>query len=139
MSKGFVDKRLRGVRLVELAALACLGALILWVYVAKAAGADERAAIQRIERDIAHEQARIRLLSAEAARLERPERLERLSATYLEMAPADPAREAEVDRLDALAGEAPVAPAPVAPAPVAPAPAAPAVAAPVAPAAEAQQ
>lgn len=115
MSKGLVDKRLRGVRLVELAALACLGALILWVYVAKAAGADERARIQRVERDIAHEQARIRLLAAEAARLERPERLERLSVAYLQMAPSEPAREAEAEALPVLAGEPAAPPAEVAP------------------------
>lgn len=105
MTRRMVDKRLRGVRLIELAALACLGALILWVYLAKAAGADERARIQRVERDIAHEQARIRLLAAEAARLERPERLERLSVAYLRMTPSDPAREADAAALPALAGE----------------------------------
>lgn len=96
------ERARRPLRALEIAAFVCLAALILWVYVAKAAGADERSAIRSLQGDIAEERAQIRLLRAEAAHLERPDRLEALAREHLHMEPADPQRETTIEALTAL-------------------------------------
>ena len=88
------DQRVRGFRIVEVAALACLVLLILWVYLTKAQAGDERARIASIERDIAVEQQKLRMLKAESAHLEQPTRIERLSEAYLGLQPVPAKREA---------------------------------------------
>ena len=88
------DQRVRGFRVVEVAALACLVLLILWVYLTKAQAGDERARIAGIERDIAVEQQKLRMLKAESAHLEQPTRIERLSEAYLGLEPVPAKREA---------------------------------------------
>jgi cell division protein FtsL len=88
------DRRIRGFRVVEVAALACLVLLILWVYLTKAQAGDERARIASIERDIAVEQQKLRMLKAESAHLEQPTRIERLSEAYLGLQPVPAKREA---------------------------------------------
>lgn len=92
-------------RMLELSAFVCLIALVAWVYVAKATGADERATIRDIERDIRSEQRDIRLLRAEAAYLERPSRLEELVREHTDLAPVEPMNETRPENLDALAGD----------------------------------
>jgi hypothetical protein len=82
-----LDRRVRGFRLVDLVAAGLLVALILGVYLAKTMAGRERAEIASAERDISEEKARIRLLQAEVAHLEEPARLERLSQSYLGLAP----------------------------------------------------
>lgn len=73
------DWKVRGIRWIEIIGFVCVGALIFSVYVAKAAAARESAEISQLERDIAETGQRVRLLRAEAARLEQPGRLEALS------------------------------------------------------------
>ena len=77
---GFLGRSLRGVRLVEFGALLVLLALATGVYLAKAAAGRERADITQVQAQIDDEQKRLRLLQAEVAHLEEPERLTRLSA-----------------------------------------------------------
>jgi cell division protein FtsL len=82
-----LDRRVRGFRLVDLVAFALLVMLVLGVYLAKTMAGRERAEIATAERSIGEEKARIRLLQAEVAHLEEPARLERLSQSYLGLAP----------------------------------------------------
>lgn len=108
------DKRVRGFRVVEVAALGCLILLILWVYLTKAQAGDERSRIARIEHDIAAEQQKLRMLKAESAHLEQPTRIERLSEAYLGLEPVAAKREATPQNLPEIVRSP--APAPVAPA-----------------------
>jgi hypothetical protein len=107
--------KVRGVRWVELIGFALVAVMILSVYVAKADAAREGARITALERDIAANQKRVRLLRAEAARLEQPQRLEALSKR-LGLEPVEARREAGEESLQALRP----APAPVMPAPAEP-------------------
>ena len=77
---GFMGRTLRGVRLVEFAALLVLLVMATGVYLAKAAAGRERADITQVQGQIDDENKRLRLLQAEVAHLEEPERLARLSA-----------------------------------------------------------
>lgn len=97
------DRRFRGFRLVDVAAVALLIALILGVYLAKTMAGRERAEIAAVERKIAAEKARIRLLEAENAHLDQPGRVARLSTDYLGMAPVDPKKEMTPEEIAALA------------------------------------
>ena len=123
------DWKIRGIRWIEIIGVMCVAAMVFSVYVAKAAAARESAAIGQLERQIAENAQRVRLLRAEAARLEQPGRLETLSRGAA-LAPVKAER--QVDET-ALANLKPVdVPAPVVP--VVPAVVEPA--APTAPAAE---
>jgi cell division protein FtsL len=77
---GFLNRSLRGFRLVEFGALLVLLVMALGVYMAKAAAGRERADITTVQAQIDDESKRLRLLQAEVAHLEEPERLVRLSA-----------------------------------------------------------
>lgn len=112
------DHRIRGFRTIEVAACVCLILLILWVYLAKAQAGDERVQIARMDRDIAAEQRKLRMLKAESAHLEQPARIEQLSEAYLGLEPVPAKREATPETLDEIARPK-AAPQP-APAPVAP-------------------
>jgi hypothetical protein len=120
--KGFFERRVRGVRLIELWAGGLTLVLALGVYLAKTTAGDEGADIARAQAQIAKEQRQIRLLRAEVAFLEQPERLQRLSSAYLGLEPMAGKRETPVENLQEIArigGPAPQQLAPV----VAPAPA----------------
>ncbi len=141
-----LTRRVRGFRLIDLVALGLLTALILGVYLAKTIAGRERTEIAKVERQIAMEKSRIRLLQAEVSHLEQPARIERLSEAYLGLGPVTFKREISTDALQEVAGKPlalPTAPvevtpdptvtfsptaAPQAEVPVAPAPAAPVVA-----------
>lgn len=97
------DHRVRGFRIIEVAALGCLVLLVFWVYLTKAQAAGERAEIARIEHQIAAEQRKLRLLKAESAHLEQPQRIEELSETYLGLAPVEAKRETVPDTLPEIA------------------------------------
>jgi cell division protein FtsL len=99
----WLDRRVRGFRLVDLVAAGLLVCLILGVYLAKTIAGGERAKIATVERQIGEEKARIRLLQAEVSHLEQPARIERLSETYLGLAPVSEKREADLDALPELA------------------------------------
>lgn len=109
------DLKVRSVRWIEIFGVLLVAALVLSVYVAKAAAAREGARITELERQIGENHERVRLLRAEAARLEQPGRLEALSRG-IGMGPVNVHRQAEEGRLPALAAEPAVpAPAPVVP------------------------
>ena len=116
--KRLFDWKVRGVRCVEIIGVVCVAALVFSVYIAKAAAARESAEIGRIEGDIRENRERVRLLRAEATRLEQPARLESLSR-QAGLSPTDVHRQAEADKLAQLKSGAakPAAAAPAAPSP----------------------
>lgn len=93
------NHRTRGFRSINLVGMAVLIGLALTVNLAKTYAGKERSQIDRIDRQIATEQVRIRLLQAEVAHLEQPGRLERLSRETLGMAPTTAKQEVSVATL----------------------------------------
>lgn len=87
-------QRLFGVRIFEVAAFACVLALAFGVYLAKTNAGRERSRIAMVERQIAEEQRKLKLLRAEVAHLEQPERIGRLSQAHLGLQAGDGTREA---------------------------------------------
>ena len=85
------DQRFRGFRVVEIGAVICLLILVLAVYLNKAGAGRERARIDAVQAQIEDEQTRVRLLKAEVAHLEQPERIEAMATQYLGLA-ATPAK-----------------------------------------------
>lgn len=81
-------RKVRGVRVVDLAGAACLVAIVLLVYGSKARAGAEAARIADTDRQIAAEEEQLRLLRAEEAYLTRPDRLRGLSNQYLNLGPA---------------------------------------------------
>jgi cell division protein FtsL len=100
---GLFDQRVRGFRIVEVGGLGVLLILVLAVYLSKAGAGGERADIDHVQQQIFDEQARIRLLQAEVANLEQPERLEALSGQYLGLQPVSAKHEVQPDALPDLA------------------------------------
>jgi len=94
--------KVRGVRWIDLIGLGLVAAMIFSVYLAKAAAARESADIADLERQIGDNGQRVRLLRAEAARLEQPGRLEALSRGA-GLGPVDVHRQATEAALPALA------------------------------------
>ena len=101
------NRRVRGFRVVHVAALACLFGLVLSVYLTKTTAGREAATIAFINREIAKEERSLRLLRAELAHLEQPERLEALSSRYLALRPIPAEREALPDGLAEVARRSP--------------------------------
>jgi cell division protein FtsL len=99
---GFLGRSLRGVRLVELGALVVLLVMVLGVYLAKAAAGRERADITTVQAQIDDESKRLRLLQAEVAHLEEPERLARLSA-QIGLGPTSAKHESSPEELGEIA------------------------------------
>ena len=95
-------RRVRGFRVVNVAALALAMIMALGVYWAKTSAAREAAAIDDVGRQIEQEQRRTRLLQAEIAYLERPDRLTVL-AEERHLEPVAAAREASPDALPQIA------------------------------------
>jgi hypothetical protein len=100
------NRRVRGFRVMEIIAGAFLVALVLSVYLTKAAAGREAAAIASVDRDIAEQERQVRLLKASLAQLEQPERLESLSTRYLSLAPVAPKRETAPAALAEVAHQA---------------------------------
>ena len=118
---GLVRNRLFGFRLIEVSALVVLIGLAVSVYLAKVWGGEDSQEIAQVERQINDEQRRIRLLQAEVAFQEQPERISRLSAEQLQYGP--PAIKSEVTPAELVDVARGVRPLPVRqPAPVAAAP-----------------
>jgi cell division protein FtsL len=102
-------RRIRGFRLIDLIGVGLLVFLIVGVYLFKTMAGRERSEIASVERQIAGEKDRIRLLEAEVAHLEQPGRIERLSTQYLGLKPVSAKNEATPDRLMELARSGPPA------------------------------
>ncbi len=100
------NRRIRGFRPIEILAGACLAVLVLSVYLTKAAAGREAAAIAQTDHDIADEQRRLRVLKAELAHLEQPERLEVLASQYLSLGPVPAKRETVPEGLSEVARQA---------------------------------
>ena len=100
------NSRVRGIRVVEIITFALLVVLVFSVYIAKARASRERAKIADIEQRIGDEQRRVKLLRAQDARLEQPERIETLSEGA-GLKPVAPAQEANPNALPAVAAEKP--------------------------------
>jgi cell division protein FtsL len=126
---GFFDRRVRGFRIVELGAMAVLAALVVVVYLAKDGAGDKRADIDRVQEQIVAEQEQIRLLKAEVAHQEQPERIEALAGQYLGLQPVAAKHEVDAAALADLARVS--APAPVAKSAAAGTPASPTGATPI--------
>ncbi len=101
----FLGRSLRGFRLIEFGALVVLLVMVLGVYLAKAAAGRERGDITTIQSQIDDENKRLRLLQAEVAHLEEPQRLERLSA-QLGLGPTNARHEGSPEVLAAIARNA---------------------------------
>jgi hypothetical protein len=100
-------KRVRGFRIIEIAAFLCLMVLVFGVYFTKAHAGHETAEITDVNQEISQTERRVRLLNAELAHLESPARLESLSQQYLAFGPIAARHEAvetglmEIARQDA--------------------------------------
>ena len=116
--------KIRGIRWIEIIGVLLVAVMVFSVYVAKAAAARESARISDLERQISDNGQRVRLLRAEVARLEQPNRLEALSRGA-GLGPVDVHRQATVGNLPSLAPipePRPVVIAPTQSAPAAPTP-----------------
>lgn len=123
------SRKVRGFRLVEVIGVSLLIATVLAVYLGKTLAGKERNQIAAVEKEIAGEEEKVRLLRAEVSYLEQPERLERLSTAYLGLQPIHAKQEMAPEALLTLAhapAAAPASAASAAPASPAPAAAAPA-------------
>jgi cell division protein FtsL len=103
MSGGLFSRRVRGFRIIEVVALGVLLLTVLSVYLSKTGAGRENADIVRVEQEIRQEKSRLRLLAAEVAYLEQPERIERLSSQYLGLQPISAKREAPPEALADIA------------------------------------
>ncbi|HEX6866497.1 MAG TPA: cell division protein, partial [Caulobacteraceae bacterium] len=72
MIQALFARRWRSFRVIDIVALGVLVALILILYLAKTFAGDERSQIARVEHQISEEKARVRVLRAEVAYLEKP-------------------------------------------------------------------
>lgn len=97
------NRRIRSVRVVHVAAGVVLFSLILSVYMTKASAGREAASIAAINREISQEERRVRLLRAEIAYLEQPDRLERLASQYMALGPVPAQRETAPEGLAEVA------------------------------------
>ena len=94
--------KVRGIRWIEIIGVLLVAAMVFSVYLAKAAAARESARISDLERQISDNGQRVRLLRAEVARLEQPNRLEALSRGA-GLGPVDVHRQATEENLPNLA------------------------------------
>ncbi len=111
MIQGFFNRRYRGIRVINLWGAGLLLVLVVGLYLMKTFAGGERADIDRTEIQIADEQHRIRMLQAEVAFLEQPERISRLSQQYLGLAPTTAKHEVKASDIPAVArgGDKPAA------------------------------
>ena len=96
------DKRVRGIRLIELIGLSLALAMIFWVCLSKAREGEDIRRMNQLDEQIADEKAAVGGLQVEVAKLERPERLEALATEYLGMKPVSPTHEAGLENLSEI-------------------------------------
>ena len=105
MIEDLYSRHWRGFRIVHLVGWLLVVVLAVVLYLGKTFAGDERTRIAQVEQQITKEQARVRVLRAEVAYLEQPDRLERLAREYLGMEPIGAEHEAPAADLPKLAGE----------------------------------
>ena len=110
--RGLFQRRVRGFRVIEVIAMGLLWVTALAVYLGKTGAGGERADIAQVERDIGQEHRRLKVLRAEVAYLEQPERIERLSEQYLGLQPVAEKHETPPEALPDIARAGLSAPAP---------------------------
>lgn len=93
------ERRVRGIRLVELIGLILALIMVFWVGFAKVREGEAVTRLNALNRDIATQESEIKALKVKVANLEQPARLEALAKQYLGMGPVDPTREAKLDNL----------------------------------------
>lgn len=98
-----LSSRVRGFRVIEVAGFVVLLGLVVAVYLTKTRAGRERSEIARIEREIGRQHREMKLLRAEVAHLEQPERIERLAGQHLGLAAVTAAQEAEPESLAEIA------------------------------------
>ena len=96
---GLYNRRIRGFRVINFAAVVFLIALMFGLYWAKTRASVDGTAIGRIESQIGVQKRDIRMLEARVAGLERPGRIGQLSEDYLHLAPAKAVQETTPDKL----------------------------------------
>jgi hypothetical protein len=96
---GVLTQRIRGFRVIDVAALVIALGLALTVYAFKTSAGAERTDISDVETQIRDESRQVRLLRAEIAHLESPDRLERLAGQYAGQAPVTAKQEVTPDAL----------------------------------------
>jgi hypothetical protein len=101
-------RRVRGFRVVDLAAMVIVLALALTVYAFKTSAGAERTDIADIEDQIADERVHVRLLRDQVSRLENPERLEDRATRFAGLAPVAARQEVTPEALAQVAGPATV-------------------------------
>jgi hypothetical protein len=95
------DWKIRGVRWIEIIGVACVAAMLCSVYLVKAAAQKEATRIAELDAEIAADRQRVRLLRAEAARLESPARLDALSK-QVGLAPIDADQRVDESELEEI-------------------------------------
>lgn len=111
MIGAFFNHRTRGFRTVNIVGVLLVVVLAIAVNLAKAYAARDMREMVRTQRLIGDENTRIRMLKAEVAHLEQPERLQRLAKLYLNMAPLRADQEGDMDSVPILvAGNRPPGP-----------------------------
>lgn len=103
---GILLRRVRGFRIMDLAALVIVLALALSVYAFKTSAGAERSDIADVEDKIADERRDVRLLQDEVARLENPRRLEERATRLAGQAPVGARQEVSPEALAQVAGPA---------------------------------
>ena len=91
--------RVRGFRVMDLAAMVIFLALALTVYAFKTSAGAERTDIADIEDKIADERAQVKLLRDEVARLENPKRLEDRATRFAGLGPIGAKQEVTAEAL----------------------------------------
>jgi len=117
---GLFNRRVRGFRVVEVAGMGLLLALVTSVYLAKTFAGRERQQISSIEQEIVDEGVRKRLLEAEVAHLEQPRRIEQYVKQMTQLEPIKADHEITEDALIDVARRRELPRAPISAAPVAP-------------------
>jgi hypothetical protein len=104
---GLYNRRIRGFRVINFAAVIFLMALMFGLYWAKTRASVDGAAIGRIETQIGAQKRDIRMLEARVAGLEQPGRIGQLSEDYLHLAPAKTTQETTPDKLAQISAHPP--------------------------------
>jgi hypothetical protein len=107
--RNLFQSRFRGFRIIDLSAFGFLAVLVLSVYAFKANQGGENARIEDVDDQIVDAQRQIRVLDAQLAHLEEPQRLERLSVQYLGLAPTNAKHETNTDALIDVSRQAEIA------------------------------